>query len=147
LQDIASTIVDYRKGEISPPDVEHVNRWISQFAADVRDPILQEVNHVLKRTYVTRSNVNDFLGGLSGHKELTGGKRKKFWTEANILKISGSLGRTDWDNLMHLLAVSKLSPDKASLSIELLFSPESDEPRIKILAELARKFGIHFRAL
>jgi len=49
---------------------------------------------------------------------------------------------------MHLLAVSKLSPDKASLSIELLFSPESDEnPRIKILAELARKFGIHFRAL
>ena len=48
---------------------------------------------------------------------------------------------------MHLLAASKLSPDKASLSIELLFSPESDEPRIKILAELARKFGIHFRAL
>ena len=146
MQDIASTIVDYRKGEISPPDVEHVNRWISQFAADVRDPILQEVNHVLKRcNAIQRERLS---GRSSGHKELTGGKRKKFWTEANILKISESLGRTDWDNLMHLLAVSKLSPDKASLSIELLFSPESDEnPRIKILAELARKFGIHFRAL
>jgi ribA/ribD-fused uncharacterized protein len=64
------------------------------------------------------------------------------------VEISGTLGRTDWDNLMQLLAASKLSPDKALLNIELLFSPEAaDNPRMNMLAEMARRFGIHFRVL
>ncbi len=87
LDGVASIIADYRKGEIEPPDADHVNRWISQFDAEVRDPIFNEIQHVLGRTDITRSSVNKFLKGLSGHEKLTNGKPKKFWTETSILKI------------------------------------------------------------
>lgn len=77
-------------------------------------------------------------GANNGHADQEFPRRK--------VEISGSLGRTDWDNLLQLLAASKLSPDKALLSIELLFSPEAaDNPRIKTLSEIARRFGIYFR--
>jgi len=57
LDGVASIIADYRKCEIEPPDADHVNRWISQFDAEVRDPIFNEIQHVLGRTYITRSSV------------------------------------------------------------------------------------------
>jgi len=69
------------------PDADHVNQWIAQFNDDVQDPVLLEVNHVLERTYITRSTVNDFLKELSSQKGLTNGKPKKFWKEATILNI------------------------------------------------------------
>jgi hypothetical protein len=87
LDGVASIIADYRKGEIEQPDADHVNRWISQFDAQVRDPLLNEIQHVLGRTYVTRSSVNKFLKELSTHEKLTNGKAKKFWTETSILRI------------------------------------------------------------
>ncbi len=87
LQDIALKITDYRKGEINIPDTDHVNEWISQFDADVQDPVLREMSHVLERTYITRRAVNDFLKELSSHQDLTNGKPKKFWKEATILNI------------------------------------------------------------
>ena len=31
LESVASTLADYRKGEIEPPDADHVKRWIQQF--------------------------------------------------------------------------------------------------------------------
>jgi hypothetical protein len=48
---------------------------------------LAEVLHVLGQTYITRQDVNNFLKGLSTNTKLTNGKPKKFWKEANILKI------------------------------------------------------------
>lgn len=87
LESIASILADYRKGEIEPPDADHVKRWIQQFDAQVHDPILKEVQYVLERTYLTRRNVKDFLKGLSSHAELTEGKPKKFWKETSVLKI------------------------------------------------------------
>ena len=46
---IASTIADYRQGEITTPDADHVERWITQFDAAVQEPMLAELDHVLKR--------------------------------------------------------------------------------------------------
>jgi hypothetical protein len=79
-------------------------------------------------------------GASNGHSDQELPRRK--------VEISGTLGRTDWDNLMQLLAASKVSPDKASLNIELLFSPEAaNNLKMNTLAEIARRFGIHFKVL
>ena len=64
------------------------------------------------------------------------------------VKISGTIGKNDWESLLHLLASSDLSPEGAFLKLELRFSPDAaDDPRIKMLAEMARKFGIRFHVL
>jgi ribA/ribD-fused uncharacterized protein len=64
------------------------------------------------------------------------------------VKISGTIDKNDWESLLHLLASSDLSPERAFLNLELLFSPEADDdPRLKMLAEMARKFGIRFTLL
>jgi type I restriction enzyme S subunit len=64
------------------------------------------------------------------------------------VKISGSLGQTDWENLLHLLAGSKVSPERVSLDIELLLSSdEDDSSKIRMLAELAQRLGIHLKVL
>jgi hypothetical protein len=90
LEGIASKIADYRKGEIDALDADHVDQWISQFDAGVRDPILKEMDHVLEQTYLTKSHVNKFLKELSSHKGLTNGEAKKFWKTTNILNIQSA---------------------------------------------------------
>jgi len=47
LESIAGTIADYREGQIPRPTPAHVEKWISQFDAGVRLPILREIDHVL----------------------------------------------------------------------------------------------------
>jgi hypothetical protein len=89
LQSIASTIADYRKGEVPQPDADHVERWIQQFDADVQVPILSELDHVFKHAYVDRATVKRLLGGLATSDALTGGKHSKFWASAGLLNIQG----------------------------------------------------------
>jgi ribA/ribD-fused uncharacterized protein len=61
------------------------------------------------------------------------------------VKISGSIGKSDWDNLMRLLASSDLSPEQATLNIELRFpSVAADDAKVRMLAEMASKIGIRF---
>jgi ribA/ribD-fused uncharacterized protein len=77
-------------------------------------------------------------GTLINYPEPSGRERSK-------VRISGTVAKADWDNLMHLLGASQLSPEKAFLNIELRFSPGiGDDPQIKMLSEMARKFGIRF---
>jgi hypothetical protein len=47
----AAKIVDYRSGEISVPDAAHVERWINQFDAPNRIPILNEMLHLIDKVY------------------------------------------------------------------------------------------------
>jgi len=90
LQSIASTIADYRKGEVPEPDVDHVQRWIRQFDANVQVPILSELDHVLKNAYVNRVTVERILGSVATTEALTGGKHSKFWASAGLLNIQGA---------------------------------------------------------
>ena len=46
LGSIASTIADYRQGEIAAPDADHVDTWITQFDASVQTQILSEIDHI-----------------------------------------------------------------------------------------------------
>ena len=61
LVSIADTIKDYRAGEIAQPTPDHVDRWIYQFDNTVQVPLLREMDHVLKGTYLSKSSVSRFL--------------------------------------------------------------------------------------
>jgi ribA/ribD-fused uncharacterized protein len=64
------------------------------------------------------------------------------------VKISGSVSKSDWDNLMRLLVSSDLSPERAILNIELRFLPAAaDDAKMRTLAELANKIGIRFNII
>ncbi len=87
LQSIATTIADYRVGEIDPPTPDHVNRWVSQFRDDAQIPILSEVGHVLERSYFSQGNVISFLGEVAQNAKLVGNNAREFWRTAGLLNI------------------------------------------------------------
>lgn len=47
LASIAAKTADYREGDHPAPTPDHVGRWISQFDASVRLPMLREVDSLL----------------------------------------------------------------------------------------------------
>jgi hypothetical protein len=87
LESLAERIKDYRKGEITPPDAGHVERWVNQFDEPVHLPILNELNHVLEHTYVDQETVTTFLRGLITNKRLTGEDPCSFWRGVQFLDI------------------------------------------------------------
>ncbi len=88
-QSLASTIADYREGEIPRPDPEHIHKWITQFEEDVRIPILRELDHVLKKTYFSKQSVTEFLGKLIKTDRLVGSDPCKFWEGACFFTQQG----------------------------------------------------------
>lgn len=89
LKSIASTITDYRAGEITTPTPQHVERWVNQFDSDVQERILAEVNHVLNRTYISKTAVEKFLSSLVNNKDLAGSDPCSFWESVEFLDIQG----------------------------------------------------------
>jgi hypothetical protein len=87
LKSIAGTIKDYRAGEIAESTPEHVDRWVKQFNEDVQVPLLRELDHVLKQTYLTKTWVSRFLSKLVKNKDLAGADPCAFWSKANFLRI------------------------------------------------------------
>lgn len=83
----ASIIADYREGEIARPDAAHVEKWLAQFDEGVRAPLLIELNHVLKKTYISKAGVEQFLSNLVSHPKLGDGNPAGFWGGARFLDI------------------------------------------------------------
>lgn len=86
---IASTIADYREGEIDRPTPEHVETWVSQFEGDVQIPLLREMKYVLERTYFTRADVEAFLKTILTSEKLVGDDPASFWRDTEFLDIQG----------------------------------------------------------
>ncbi len=84
LTSIASTIKDYRHGEIDAPTANHVGEWIDQFDSDVRIPMLHELDHVFKQTYVSQLAMRKFLTKVADRLPC------EFWQSVNILNIQKS---------------------------------------------------------
>lgn len=89
LESITETIADYREGEVQRPTPEHVDTWIGQFDRDVQKPILNELDHVLKHTYFSKENVNNFLKVLVNSKKIAGTDPCSFWEDVEFLRIQG----------------------------------------------------------
>ena len=87
LQQIATTIADYREGEIPRPSTLHVDQWVSQFDVPTQLPILQEMNHVLKQTYYSRNRTADFMTMLYQTEKLAGDNPCAFWKGIKFLNI------------------------------------------------------------
>jgi hypothetical protein len=87
LESIAGTIADYRKGEIPAPTSGHVDTWINQFDEEVQEPMLAELDHVLKRTYFTKTTVKSFISKLVKNNKLAGDDPCSFWEDVEFLRI------------------------------------------------------------
>ena len=86
LESVATTLSDYqgRGVEMTPA---HVNRWIEQFGEEVRLPLLREIDHVFKRTYLSESRVRNFFGAQIKNERLVGENPIDFWRKARFLDI------------------------------------------------------------
>lgn len=87
LASIAATIADYRENDLEAPTPAHVDRWVNQFEANVHIPILHEINHVLKQTYIPKNSFKDYFSSLISNEKLTAGDPSTFWSRAHILDI------------------------------------------------------------
>ena len=81
LTSITNTIKDYRAGEIPEPTPDHVDQWINQFDENVQLPMLRELDHVFKLTYISRDKAFQLLRQIAGNFSC------EFWREAHILNI------------------------------------------------------------
>lgn len=87
LKSIAGTIADYRAGEIDAPTPEHVETWVEQFEGEVQEPLLEELDHVLKQTYMPKATVQKFLSSLVKNKDLAGDDPCSYWKLVKFLDI------------------------------------------------------------
>ncbi len=108
LESIAETVKDYREGEIAKPSAEHVEKWASQFGKPVRAPLLAEVDHVLKHTYIPRANVVDFVKAIVTNKTLAGENSCDFWKNVGILDVQTG-GQSQKEMLAMFGAVMKMT--------------------------------------
>lgn len=88
-EDLANSISqqasDYRSGQIAPLNPEHVLRWASQFDREVRTPLLQELDHVLRSTYFSRDRTLGLLRSLVLSEAIAGTNPCAFWSNVNFL--------------------------------------------------------------
>jgi hypothetical protein len=87
LEQIASTIGDYRAGECPTPDATHVRRWINQFDAQGREALLRETAHVLGKTYLSRARCVKFIDTVAKSADLAGTNPRSFWRGVHFLRI------------------------------------------------------------
>lgn len=89
LQSIATTVADYRAGEIAPIDPDHVERWIHQFDEEDRLVILQEMDRILQRYYLSRQKAIQLLEELLDTKDLFGDYPAQIIRTSHFLNIQG----------------------------------------------------------
>jgi hypothetical protein len=87
LESIATTIADYRAGEVATPTATHVDRWICQFDSAVQLDMLVELGHVIRKTYLSKAMVTSFLRRLATNTKLVGTDPCAFWKNVDFLDI------------------------------------------------------------
>ncbi len=87
LESVATTIADYRRGEIQPPTAEHVERWLAQFHPAHQPTLLSEMDRLLKLYYVSEANARDFVRRLLASKALFGRDARRALRRTEFLGI------------------------------------------------------------
>jgi hypothetical protein len=113
-ESIVSKIHDYRADEITYPTVAHVQRWICQFPEELQSHIVEELNHVLAKSYISKQDVSSFISGLVKNKKLAGENPLVFWQKANFLSIQR--GGSSQKELLELF--DKLLTESIGISVD-----------------------------
>ncbi|MFD0738513.1 hypothetical protein ACFQZQ_04330 [Lysobacter koreensis] len=100
LASIAHSIRTYREGEIPPPTSEHVDRWVSQFSSGQQLPFLREFDHVIRHSFIEKSDVITFFDGLLTFEGLVGSNPAAYWSASNFLHI-----QQDGQSQKHMISV------------------------------------------
>jgi hypothetical protein len=89
LQSIADKISDYRAGETLPPRTPTlVDQWVQQFPVAIQEPLLEAMDYVFARTYISRESFKSFLRGLANTRKLDpSSSPQDYWRRVNILNI------------------------------------------------------------
>lgn len=85
VQQLISVVGDYKSGQIAPFDEAHVNKWLNQFPAESQIPILCELNHVLKRTYLKKLDISSFFKDVIITPNISSG----IFSTTSLLNIQG----------------------------------------------------------
>jgi len=84
VNSLATRIGDYRAGDIAPIDAAHVDRWVSQFTQDEQLRVLAELDHILSKSYVRRSDFEAFALDAVTNADLVGDDSCAFWAAARF---------------------------------------------------------------
>lgn len=113
LDSIADTIKDYRQDEIPQPSAAHVAKWVGQFDAAQRVPILTEMDALLKQTYINKATMEGFLLNVVSNAKLAGANPAQFWPTVNFLDIQ------DGGSSQHEMLAMFAKTMKAKLGIKM----------------------------
>jgi len=101
LESIATTVADYRHGEIAPITPEHVDRWVQQFDEADQSTILSEMDRLLHAYYVSRDRAKRILSALLEHEGIFGQNPPSAFP--NVRFIRRQRKGTSQDELLQLL--------------------------------------------
>lgn len=87
VDQLAATIRDYRKGEISPPTPQHVARWLGQFPEAVHHTMLEEFLFVWRSAYFSEERIRALLSSIASSPGPEGSKPEGYWRRCNFLRI------------------------------------------------------------
>jgi hypothetical protein len=90
LNSISATIHDYREDDELSIDSDRIDKWVHQFNGEVQVPILCEMDHVLKKTYISKKATKVFFEDLFKTQDLVGSDPCAFWKRATIFDIQRS---------------------------------------------------------
>lgn len=82
---IANTVRDYQGGGVMTP--ERIMKWVNQFDEEYRNTILQEMDLILKKLYVSKVDAINFLRNLLQEDEIVGKDFKNNYNKVEFLNI------------------------------------------------------------
>lgn len=122
IESIANITSDYRAGDLAPPTPDHVDRWVKQFEEGVQLELLRELNHVLSKTYLSKTTVMSFLRGMLKSPKIAGESPCQFWAGVHFLKIQAN-GHSQ-EEMLEL--VDQLLQKECKLSVDACGKADGD---------------------
>ncbi|MTJ06892.1 hypothetical protein [Anabaena sp. UHCC 0204] len=92
LNSIATTIADYRQGEIPVIDPNHVEKWVRQFDKfgfdeNSQKVILEQMDRILKNYYISRQVAQEFVTAVLTFQAIFGSNPAKTIKNAQFLRV------------------------------------------------------------
>lgn len=114
LEGIASTIQDFRSGEIEQRTPKHVAAWIDQFDEQERDAILAATAHALNLFYLSEEKIRKFWRCMIEMPDVSDADAREIWRRTNFLRIQ----RRGASQSGSLALLSNLLEDQYGLRVE-----------------------------